>query len=258
MTPPMDELRFHQKLLEDPQVLDDEMQAYLADNPHKQEAVKQARKFESRLEEAFKIAPPEDLQERILLRHTFETKGETKTALPEKCPSYFQRGLGWFAAAFLTTAIGLGMWTQVMDSPSGHPITVAHTENAIVTHILEHARKEPELLQANAPLNESDVQELFKFVGARLEKPIEFMSFAGECTVDGQKGLHVVLQEEEGPVNILVLPTMSVKAMHVFAQAGFKGQLLPVKEGLVAIVGQNEKQLAMAQMHFFKAVSFDS
>lgn len=257
MSAPMDELRFHQKLLENPHHLDEEMQAFLKEHPHKQEAVKQARKFEVLLEKSFNIAPPEDLQERILLRHSFDTKSDGVQTSSESCPRW-QTGVGWFAAAFITAVVGLGLWTQRAGIPEGDPVLIAHKETAIISHILEHAQKEPALLQANTELDDQEIKRLFRFVGARLQKPIDFMTYAGECTVDGQKGLHVVLQEEGGPVNILVLPNMSLDAMHVFAEAGFKGQLLPVKAGLVAIIGHNEKQLAMAQMHFFKSVSFDS
>ena len=82
------------------------------------------------------------------------------------------------------------------------------------------------------------------------------MTYAGPCEINGQRGLHVVIQEEGGPVTVIVLPGNYLDVMHAFRQDGFVGRMIPVNGAVVAIVGTTELQIAMAQMRFFKAVQF--
>ena len=82
------------------------------------------------------------------------------------------------------------------------------------------------------------------------------MSYAGECVVNGQTGLHVVMQSETGPVTVIVMPGQQLAAMEAFESSGYQGELLPVKGGVVAIVANTMEQVAFAHMRFFKAVKF--
>ncbi len=98
-------------------------------------------------------------------------------------------------------------------------------EQAVVDHIIDHAREAPDLMKAQ-PLDqdEASLQKLFAKVGAVLDKPVDFMSYAGECEVNGQKGLHLVLQEEAEPVTIIVLPGKQLTTMQAFNRSGFQGR----------------------------------
>ena len=100
------------------------------------------------------------------------------------------------------------------------------------------------------------MQALFATVGAHLQQPIEQMSYAGECVVKGQKGLHIVIQEAQGPVTVIVMPGQQIEAMQAFESSGYHGELIPIKGGVVAIVANNMQQLALTQIRFFKAVRF--
>jgi hypothetical protein len=52
------------------------------------------------------------------------------------------------------------------------------------------------------------------------------------------------------------MPGKTLGEIQQFSKDGYIGNLIPVKGAVVAIVGKTEVQLAMAQMHFFKAVKF--
>lgn len=251
MTHPIDELKFQQRLLEDPNHLDEEMLAFLEENPTKKSVVKKAKAFDEDLRHVLNVPVPEGLQERILIKNSFENQ----TAANDS--SWF-KPLSMFAASFLVVSVGLWTWLNPIGTDSVNSTEVAVMEQAVIDHLIEHAAESPEDMAQYESLSDKEVQELFTYVGATLNKPIDFMSYAGGCEIDGKRGLHVVLQEEEGPVTIIVLPGEKLSGMYAFAKEGFKGNMMPVKGGVVAIIGSNEKQLAMAQMHFFKAVSFDS
>ena len=82
------------------------------------------------------------------------------------------------------------------------------------------------------------------------------MSYAGMCVVEGQEGLHIVMQQDGEPVTIIVMPGQQMEAITAFNKSGYQGQLIPVKGGVVAIVANTQEQLALAQIRFFKAVKF--
>lgn len=260
----LDDISFQQKLWQSPNALDESMQAYLEANPEMIESVKQAKQFEESLSDVLDVPAPEGLHARILMKNTFEEA--SKIAARSKRTQTM--GLSWeafpkltaIAASFLVLAVGVSFYQhheatqQTVQLAKNDPMEM---EDAILKHIVEHAKEQPEIMTAqNLQPNPKELQRIFKYVGATMHKPIDFMSYAGDCEVDGQKGLHIVLQEIEGPVTIIVLPHRKLNGMFTFAQDGMKGQIIPVKGAVVAIVGTNDKQLAMAQMHFFNAVSF--
>ncbi|MDX1796210.1 MAG: DUF3379 family protein [Hydrogenovibrio sp.] len=269
----LDELSFRQRLLQNPMTLDDEMKRYLEKHPEKLETVKKIKAFEDRLVEVMQIEVPEGLQDRIILKNGFEPleasastgRNPSEMNASDLSESAFSRSDGWwnrlamFAASFLVVLIGGWLWFQplAVDPTTAVQQEALHMESAVVDHIIAHAKEQPEIMAKDGPeLTDKELHKVFKYVGATLNKPIDFMSYAGGCEVDGQKGLHIVLQEEEGPVTIIVLPHRQLGVMYSFNQKGFKGQIIPVKGAVVAIVGQTDKQLAMAQMHFFKSVTF--
>lgn len=87
-------------------------------------------------------------------------------------------------------------------------ISVASLNNAVIEHIIEHAKEDPFVMYDSIRHVDSDKaeEELFSFVGATLSaslnKPIDLMTYAGPCEINGQRGLHVVIQEEDGPVTV--------------------------------------------------------
>ncbi|WP_319380911.1 DUF3379 family protein [Thiomicrorhabdus sp.] len=276
----MNELKFRQKLLSDPNALDDEMLAFLAQHPEQAQSVKRVRQFDQVLEELFDVEPPEGLKERILLKNSYElveaaqkssqesstveSTPETDSApafkgvtvMPEKREEV--RRLSWimrFPSLMAASVFALALLV-------GGSLYYSHQHRTLdgqdyITHIIKHIEADPELMTAyKVPENPHEIQALFSKVGAQLQKPIESMSYAGECDVEGQKGLHIVMQDEQGPVTIIVMPGNRLSAMQAFQSSGYHGELIPVKGGVVAIVANSMEQIALAQLRFFQAVRF--
>jgi len=250
----MNEFEFQHRIQQDPKQLDSEMLAFLKAHPEKMEWVKSARALDDSISKTLSVEVPEGLHERIMLKNSFET-----SAVNDR---HWLKNLFVFAASFVGVVLTLNLWVSPLEKentiPSVSLSAQAHQmEGAVIEHIFEHAKEAPEImLKQNQSLQEGDLEDMFSKVGAILNKPMAFMSYAGECEVDGEKGLHLVLQEIEGPVTIIVLPGKQLQSMQAFRQSGLEGQMIPVKGGVVAIVGHSFQQLARAQKHFFQAVSF--
>lgn len=262
----MNELDFHKQLLQDPQNLDDEMLAFLGAQPQHQKSLKQARDLDKKISEALDIEVPEGLEARILLNQSYQEIPKVSDELHDKVVelaptkssgllSLFGQSwpysLGGLAASLLVAVMVFGLWQNPLHSPR------ALSGDAMVAHILEHIEEDPNLMLPQALAHSpQELNDLFAAVGARLDGQLETMSYAGECVVEGQRGLHIVMQDETGPVTVIVMPGPQIEAMQAFNKSGYTGELIPVKGGLVAIVGNSMEQLALAHMRFFSAVKF--
>lgn len=268
----MNEMTFRTKLLTDPQNLDQEMLAFLEQNPDKKKAVKQAREFDQAIANALDVDIPEGLQARILLNQSYQQTDEfenpaavvTDGVLSLEAESNqankssavvwlirpFSNWKGGLAASVVVFALLFG----VLQNTHHNPLL---TGEAMVDHILEHIAHDPTLMTAvKLPESDKEMNELFATVGAQLQKPVEGMSYAGICDVEGQEGLHIVMQENGQPVTIIVMPGHQMTATEAFHKSGYHGELIPVNGGVVAIVANTMEQVALAQVRFFKAVKF--
>lgn len=251
----IDEINFVRKLNQNPANLDAEMIEFLQKHPERKSTVKAAKEFDQQLLDVLLITPPEGLADKIMVKNSFSNQAAND-------PTWFSK-LSLFVASFLVVLVGVWTWQQ----PSSLIDTQVETEqlavldtavgSVVIEHILEHTiETKDELLPNQLAINDAELQKIFNFVGATLHKPIDTMTYAGGCVVNGQQGLHVVIEEDTGPVTVIVMPGKTLGEIQQFSKDGYIGNLIPVKGAVVAIVGKTEVQLAMAQMHFFKAVKF--
>jgi hypothetical protein len=274
----MNDLAFRKQLQINPQQLDEEILIYLEQHPEQKKVVKRVRNFDTQIKEVLNSEVPEGLHARILLNQSYQdakagsamdnsnnrADSESINQSRSKRDSRVDKlvhlwnakrpvswpGLSAIAASLMIIAVSISLLQA--------PTELKQLNGSdMVAHILDHIGEDPTLMTAiKRPTTEADMQALFATVGASLNQPIERMSYAGECVVEGQKGLHIVIQDKQGPVTVIVMPGQQIEAMQSFAASGYHGELLPVKGGVVAIVANSLEQVALAQMRFFKAVRF--
>ena len=211
----MNDLAFRKQLQINPQQLDEEILAYLEQHPQQKKVVQRVRNFDTQIKETLNIEVPEGLHARILLNQSYQdakasiaedssNDAEVSESKPQSNPKREARadkvvhfwnserivswaGLSGMAASLMILAVSISLWQSPTDlKPINGPDMVAH--------ILEHIEHDPTLMTAiKLPKTEADMQALFATVGASLHQPIEQMSYAGECVVEGQAGLHIVM-----------------------------------------------------------------
>lgn len=276
----LDNLSFRRKLAEAPKSLDNEMLAYLKKRPTEKETVKEARHFDKQIDNALQVKIPEGLQARILLKQSLlaeyevldqaaQSDGETnfldakvssQTVKDRSVRPWQQKIVSIFAKQPYLSAIAAGVFTLSIGLMAFNHETHEHKfigSDEIVLHVLEHLNHEPGLLdELLMPDTDQDMQQLFASVGATLNQPVEGMEYAGICDIEGQDGLHIVMEQDNKPVTIIVMPGQQLAAAKAFEKSGYKGELVPVKGGMVAIVGDSMEQVALAQIRFFRAVRF--
>lgn len=286
----MNELAFRKQLQINPRQLNRETLLYLEQHPEQKKVVQRVRSFDTQIQQALTIEVPEGLHARILLHHSYQEvkatiaassaiddsnnvadgesthqstakrelgAGVARTAEMAKALHFWNaertlswRGLSAIAASLMIVAVSITLWQAPKELKQMNGLDM-------VAHILDHIGKEPALMTViKRPKTEADLQALFATVGASLNQPIERMSYAGECVVEGERGLHIVIQDKQGPVTVIVMPGQVIEAMQTFEASGYHGELLPVKGAIVAIVANSMEQLALMQVQFLRTVKF--
>ncbi len=245
----MNELEFRQNLMINSLELTKDMQSYLLENPRAKKWVKEQRSFEESLSKVISVKVPESLEERILLQQSFNQK-------PSNNADWLQKW-GYFATSFTLVAVIFSFWLNTETPPYSSPEEVYVMQEGVIDHIFEHVIESESLAKSTSlPQTKSEMQLLFAKVGAKLHTPVSSMKYVGECIVNGKKALHLVLQEGDSIVTIIIMPNERLTAMKSFEQLGQQGQLIPVVGGVVAIVGYFPEKNIMAQYNFFKSVDF--
>ncbi len=210
-------LEFRRRMLEAPRERDSDLSEHRLGCP--QCAAWAARSFllEGRLSEALSVEVPEGLRERVML----------KTA------SAPDRSLRWRAAAAVLVFVAAGLVAvPVLNRP------------ALADAVVSHLYHEPELLlPSDIEVNSVRLHEVLARVGGSLQGDIGKITHAGLCPINGKLAAHLVVAGSNGPVAVIVMPGHGVQSTTRVADSSFRGAILPVGAGSVAVIGSDAEQL---------------
>ncbi|MEL6368316.1 MAG: DUF3379 family protein, partial [Pseudomonadota bacterium] len=84
------------------------------------------------------------------------------------------------------------------------------------------------------------VSNVLEPAGARMVSTPGPISYAKSCVINGELIPHLVVQGENGPVTILVMPNQMVDGPMTIMRGGFAGIIMPAGNGgSVAIIGRD-------------------
>jgi hypothetical protein len=156
----------------------------------------------------------------------------------------------WMAVAatvVLAAFVGLRMF-------GGH-VTYPTLADEIVAH-LDH---EPYALRVtDEPV---DARRLAKVVPenvAAMNHDAGLITYAQTCVINGNKIPHLVIQGEQGPVTILLLPDEVVDAPVTLEGESINGVILPVGSGSVAIIGEKHEKLEDIERSVVNSVTWST
>ena len=195
------------------------------------EHARQLQNFDRKLSEALRVEVPDGLAARVMLKHSLMRRQQPR----------------WLAvAATVLLAIGVGgvSWNTLY----GKPLEAA---------VIEHIHSEPELLlSTDQRVSDVRLQNVLHRGGARVNGNIGDVSFAGLCQFRGQLVAHLVLQGENGPITLLLLPNQEVSSPTPINEEGFQGVILPLESGSVAVVGMYGEPLEAVEYRVKESVSW--
>ena len=78
---------------------------------------------------------------------------------------------------------------------------------------------------------------------ANLDHSGGLITYARSCEINGKKVPHLVIQGENGPVTVLLLPDERIESAETLQGEGINGVLIPVGNGSIAIIGEKGENL---------------
>lgn len=221
-------LQFRHQLMADPSDRSEAFLDHAERCPRCQAEYRRSQKMEHDLQQALGITPPQGLRDRIILQSRFRTVQQARRR-------YGQAGA---IAAGLLLAAGIGFKLSGLGSP------------ALEQQIIDHIAHEAVLIEGPAShwVEDDRLNALLQGLGGSLEGRLGRVRHAGRCHMGKGDGLHLVLQGEQGPVTLLLMPGQPVSASLPLHAGNLQGLILPHQGGSIAVVGNsNENTLQIGE-----------
>lgn len=230
-TMPMDLETFKERLLADPECRTPEMAEARDSSPEHAEAAAAALAFESELKTAFDVRPPAGLAERIIERQRQENHPARQNATPWM----------WATAAALVLAVG-----SITFHFTGHPEDAAG-HGDVWSHLAWHWEMDGvETLQASqtSPTTAEEVREVLASLGVEADPALlEQVSLGKFCPTPDGRGAHIVLESDDGPITLMIMPNTHVP--HAPASAmlddGTQSWVVNLEHGSMAVIAEPDR-----------------
>jgi hypothetical protein len=143
----------------------------------------------------------------------------------------------WFAiAASVTLALFIGVQTL------GPGPEIA--DQSLAAQILEHLEHEPGALRVtDRPVSDGRLARVVPANLATLDHSAGLITYAQSCRINGVDVPHLVIQGENGPVTLLLMPHIPVDGASTIVGESVNGVIIPVGEGSIAIIGGEGENL---------------
>lgn len=224
----MDELEFRRRLYAEPSEVSAELQEFADSDTERQQFLSDIQQLDTKMHEALNIEVPENLADKILLNQRLSEHKQHK-----------RRGRVHLAIA-ACVAFAFGMIFNLYN-----PAAPLNLEQ----HALDHVYHEL------AALNNTDQQFAIEQVNAKLASfggqlthvpgDVSYLTF---CNFKGQKGLHMVLSTQSGPVTLFIVPANNQReSSSQFADQRFNGSIYQSASATIIMLGENNTQLQPLQ-----------
>lgn len=220
----MDELNFRKAILADPQHLDDSVEQSLVNDEPKKGFLKDIRGLDKKIQQAARVAVPEELSKQLILRQSMLSYEHKKART---------RSIWALAAsvAFLSAILIYGQFSAPANTIGDHALAHVYYE-------MDHTKGVDEnLVLAN-------VNAKLATLGGQFSEDVGKVYFANFCDFKGVRTLHMIMQGESGNVSVFVVPHNSdLKFSDRFADDRFNGTALKGQNADMVIIGEKGEPL---------------
>ncbi len=174
------------------------------------------RQFDKRLKTALNVPVPENLEAKILLRQSFQSK----PARPGQ-PSM------WALAASVLLVLSLaisGSWYY------------DNAQKSLQSDLLSVVNTARYAMDSVGPVSATQIAQAFEPIGLRLASLPGNVSFAGKCLVQGKIAGHMIVRQQGKPITLIFMPNRWRLTAADFDSQHWRGQLVPVASGTIAII----------------------
>jgi len=156
----------------------------------------------------------------------------------------------WFAmAASVLFAVVMG----------ARLLGIGITYDSLGEEILAHLDHEPYALRVTStPVSDRRLAKAVPTDVADIDHSAGLVTYAQSCKINGKRVPHLVIQGENGPVTILLMPEQPVSASQTLDGENIHGVILPVGGGSIAIIGTREEALERIEKSVLDSVTWST
>ena len=237
----MDDLEFRRNIVADPNLIDSDMEAALADDGQKRELLTELKQLNHKIAEASKIGVPEGLAHRLLLRQSMAAHREK-----QQRRKYYAVAMA--ASLLVAVLVSYTTWKPVNDD------AINIVENSI-EHVLHEGAY---ALATNENIDLQQVNgKLARFGGEFIQQPGQIY-YANFCDFNRVKSLHLVMQGEHGKVSIFIIPNQHAYAMAPVAQHALVTEVIEMREAIIVLVSELSSELAPMSAKLSNSIKFST
>ena len=156
----------------------------------------------------------------------------------------------WFAMA-ASVLFAIAMVVRMLG--------VGVTYDSLGEEILAHLDHEPYALRVTStPVSDRKLQKVVPTNVAEMHHDTGLITYAQTCVIDGKRVPHLVIQGENGPVTILLMPEQGLAAAETLEGENIQGVILPVGNGSIAIIGTREESLDRIEKSVLDSVTWST
>ena len=153
-------------------------------------------------------------------------------SLPVRSRSRTQSWLAIAAAFALAAIIGVQF--------TGNQVEFESLEDEILAH-LDH---EPDALTVtNVAVTDERLSRVVNPSIGTMDRDVGLISYAQSCVINGKTVPHLVIQGENSPITLLLMPDEMIDVARTFMGERVNGVLIPHGGGSIAIIGGSEDDL---------------
>ncbi len=133
------------------------------------------------------------------------------------------------------------------------------SNDTLAEQILAHIDYEPYALRV---VDEAvSAQQLARVIPpsvAIMDHSAGLISYAQSCRINGREVPHLVIQGENGPVTILLMPEEKISGAQTIQGENVRGVILPVGDGSIAIIGVDGERLERIEEQVMNSVTWST
>ena len=126
---------------------------------------------------------------------------------------------------------------------------------SLAAEVLAHVTHEPSALRVtDVAVSDDHLHEIVPANIAELDESAGLITYAASCPINGRNVPHLVIQGQQGPITIILMPDEKISSAIALNDENQHGVILPVGDGSIAIVGGLDEALDEVQKQILQSV----
>jgi hypothetical protein len=175
-------------------------------------------------------------QLQVLDRRLVEALAVAVPARPRRAPALsqaFAPPRRWALAASVLLAVGVAF-----------AVWLAFPRSSLAADLVSHATHEPESWSSEGRVvSAEELAQVLRGAGLPVDADLGRVTYARSCWFRGHLVPHLVVQDESGPITLLLLSEERIGRETRFSEGGYSGVILPAAHGSVAVLAQVDTRL---------------